>query len=234
MSDIKIIQSAFMQFNRRAEGLSQDILTRTFVDAEPLFIQLSSKNHQILYGRRGTGKTHAIKVLMETITRKKGIPIYIDLRVVGSNGAIYADPTRPLPERATRLLIDVLEALESELIQIAVRIIDTSPDPNQITLRVDDLSAAIRAVEVKGAVEIEELREVNKSSGAAGSIGAKLGGAPEATLGLSLHDESSGRNTFKSKANVAPRTSVDFGTLQAALAGLLIVLDFSPSVDTDR
>ena len=135
----------------------------------------------------------------------------------------------PLPERATRLLIDVLEALESELIQIAVRIIDTSPDPNQITLRVDDLSAAIRAVEVKGAVEIEESREVNKSSGAAGSIGAKLGGAPEATLGLSLHDESSGRNTFKSKANVAPRTSVDFGTLQAALAGLLIVLN-SPQV----
>jgi hypothetical protein len=60
---VKAIQAeaAFIQFDRRAEKLSQDILARTFVDAEPLFIQLSSRNHQVLYGRRGTGKTHALK-----------------------------------------------------------------------------------------------------------------------------------------------------------------------------
>jgi hypothetical protein len=58
---IKSIQAAFMQFDRRAEKLSQELLAKTFVDAEPLFIQLSSRNHQVLYGRRGTGKTHALK-----------------------------------------------------------------------------------------------------------------------------------------------------------------------------
>jgi hypothetical protein len=40
---IKMIQAAFIQFDRRAEKLSQDLLAKTFVDAEPLFIQLSSK-----------------------------------------------------------------------------------------------------------------------------------------------------------------------------------------------
>jgi Cdc6-like AAA superfamily ATPase len=84
--DIKRIQAAFMQFDRRAEKVSQEILTRTFVDAEPLFIQLSSKNHQVLYGRRGTGKTHALKFLAEKISEQGETSIYVDLRAVGSNG----------------------------------------------------------------------------------------------------------------------------------------------------
>src|ERR1022692_1429308 len=93
---IKDIQAAFMQFDRRAEKLSQEILARTFVDAEPLFIQLSSKNHQVLYGRRGTGKTHALKFLAESISLQGDKAIYIDLRAVGSNGSIYADQERPI------------------------------------------------------------------------------------------------------------------------------------------
>jgi Cdc6-like AAA superfamily ATPase len=117
---IKTIQAAFMQFDRRAEKLSQDILAKTFVDAEPLFIQLSSKNHQVLYGRRGTGKTHALKFLGDTIAASGDAAIYIDLRTIGSNGSIYSDLQRSLPERATRLLTDVLEALEMELTRIAV------------------------------------------------------------------------------------------------------------------
>jgi Cdc6-like AAA superfamily ATPase len=66
---IKTIQAAFIQFDRRAEKLSQDLLAKTFVDAEPLFIQLSSRNHQVLYGRRGTGKTHALKFLGTALAR---------------------------------------------------------------------------------------------------------------------------------------------------------------------
>jgi Cdc6-like AAA superfamily ATPase len=126
--EVLAIQAAFMQFDRRAEKVSQEILTKTFVDAEPLFIQLSSKNHQILYGRRGTGKTHALKYLAEKISEAGGIPIYIDLRVIGSNGSIYTDLNRSLSERATRLVTDVLAALENELIQISIAKIDSAPN----------------------------------------------------------------------------------------------------------
>jgi Cdc6-like AAA superfamily ATPase len=100
---IKTIQAAFIQFDRRAEKLSQDLLAKTFVDAEPLFIQLSSRNHQVLYGRRGTGKTHALKFLGDSISANGDAAIYIDLRTIGSNGSIYSDTQRSLPERATRL-----------------------------------------------------------------------------------------------------------------------------------
>jgi len=87
--ELKAIQAVFMRFERRSEKVSQEILARTFVDAEPLFIQLSSRNHQVLYGRRGTGKTHALKFLAEQIQGQNELSIYVDLRTVGSNGSIY-------------------------------------------------------------------------------------------------------------------------------------------------
>ena len=153
ISAIQNIQAAFMQFDRRAEKVSQEILARTFVDAEPLFIQLSSRNHQVLYGRRGTGKTHALKYLAELISAKLEKPIYVDLRSVGSNGSIYSDGQRSLAERASRLIVDVLQAIEQELMQLAIEQIDAAPDAAQITLRLDDLGSAIRSVEVKGLAE---------------------------------------------------------------------------------
>ena len=99
-TEIQNIQAAFMQFDRRAEKVSQEILARTFVDAEPLFIQLSSRNHQVLYGRRGTGKTHALKYLAESIRANSETPIYVDLRSVGSNGSIYSDADSVLWQNA--------------------------------------------------------------------------------------------------------------------------------------
>ena len=228
--DIKRIQSAFMQFNRRAEGVSQDILTKTFVDAEPLFIQLSSKNHQILYGRRGTGKTHALKFLMETVIKKGGAPVYIDLRVVGSNGAIYSDPGRPITERATRLLTDVLVALESELIQIAVAQIDSSPDPKQISLRIDDLAEAIRAVEVRGSIEKEETTEDAAASQSDAKAGVSLDPSKlKVSADVAGKLSSSIKTSSKTKTTGRLRASIAFGTLQSALSGLLAVLG-SPEV----
>ena len=219
-----------MQFNRRAESLSEEILSKTFVDAEPLFIQLSSRNHQIIYGRRGTGKTHALKYLMRFVAEKGGAPIYIDLRLVGSNGAIYSDSQRPIAERATRLLVDVLEAIESELIRIAVAAIDKAPDPNQITLRVDDLSQATRMVEVKGPVEQERTSESSASLGSEKRAAIKADPTAAALSGeFNRKTTSATKEASRTKSAGELRTSIDFGNLQAALSGLLEVLG-SPQV----
>src|SRR5277367_351389 len=109
-NSIATIQECFMQFSLRAEKVHDDILTKTFVDAAPLMIQLSARNNQVLYGRRGTGKTHALKYLADQIRDAGGYPIYLDLRTIGSNGSIYGDQQKSRSERATRLILDVLEA----------------------------------------------------------------------------------------------------------------------------
>jgi hypothetical protein len=227
MSAIQNIQAAFMQFDRRAEKVSLEILAKTFVDAEPLFIQLSSRNHQVFYGRRGTGKTHALKYLAESIRAKGDKPIYVDLRSVGSNGSIYSDGQRSLAERASRLIVDVLEAIEQELMQIAVEQIDTSPDPAQITLRLDDLGAAIRSVEVRGSVEQEHTHGHSREVGS--SVSAKL--LPTVSLGVeaSASNKESSTQLSKSKKSGDEHISIDFGTLQGALSGLINVLG-SPSI----
>lgn len=221
MEELKAIQAVFMQFERRSEKVSQQILARTFVDAEPLFIQLSSKNHQVLYGRRGTGKTHALKFLAEQIQAQNERSIYIDLRTVGSNGSIYNDYQRPLSERATRLITDVLESLEQELMALAVAQIDTAPDANQITLRLDDLSAAIRTVEVKGSVEKEDTLIDSAKSAASAKVGLDSRGA---SLRFNANADNSLATSKRIKEVGEQRTSIDFGNLQTALSGLLDVL----------
>lgn len=50
---------------KRAETSERSALVETFVDSGSLLTLLSSKDHQIIYGRRGTGKTHALLYLHE-------------------------------------------------------------------------------------------------------------------------------------------------------------------------
>lgn len=217
---IKTIQAAFIQFDRRAEKLSQDLLAKTFVDAEPLFIQLSSKNHQVLYGRRGTGKTHALKFLGDSISANGDAAIYIDLRTVGSNGSIYSDAQRSLPERATRLLADVLEALEMELTRIALYSIDDNGDAEQITLRLDDFGKSLRTVEVRG--NVEEESSSAQSGETSSNASAALQKDPQLTIGATK--KNSANQSFRVKRAGEQIVSIDFGTLQTALTGLIEVL----------
>src|SRR5688572_19551026 len=104
----KEINLAFMKLSKRAEGVERATLVETFVDVGPLFTLLSSRDHQVFYGRRGTGKTHALVFLANTLSEAGDLPIYIDMRTIGSTGGLYADQQVPLQERATRLLMDTL------------------------------------------------------------------------------------------------------------------------------
>jgi Cdc6-like AAA superfamily ATPase len=68
--NLKNVHKALLNFNKRAERASSEILVSNFVDSEPLFDLLSTPNNQIIYGRRGTGKTHALKYLAESVERR--------------------------------------------------------------------------------------------------------------------------------------------------------------------
>jgi hypothetical protein len=61
----------------------------------------------------------------ESHTSNGDLPVYIDMRTIGSTGGIYADSSIPLPERATRLLMDTLGSIHSGLLEFA-----TNPEGN--------------------------------------------------------------------------------------------------------
>jgi cold shock CspA family protein len=149
------INTAFVGISRRAESVDRKTLVQTFVDLGPLIPVLSSKDHQVVYGRRGTGKTHALLYVTEQLKTGNAVPVYIDLRNMGSSGGIYADTQLPLTQRATRLLLDVLGAVHESLVEHAV-----STDLDLATLGpiLDRVAASITELEVVGEVHRESKR----------------------------------------------------------------------------
>lgn len=107
---------AFLRVVRRAERQDDEILQKTFVDVGPVFSTLLSLDHQIIFGRRGTGKTHLLSVLRQTRRALGEVVVQLDMRTIGSAGGIYSDPSKSIPQRATSLLVDVLAAIHGALL----------------------------------------------------------------------------------------------------------------------
>jgi hypothetical protein len=233
------INLAFVGISRRAESVDRATLVRTFVDVGPLFAVLSTNDHQIVFGRRGTGKTHALLYAAEKSKKDKNVAIYIDLRYIGSSGGIYGDPNLPLPQRATRLLLDVLGSLHEGLLRIAL---DGDIDLSKIGPALDNLADASTVVEVVGETTQETKSSADNETKT--SSGAKLAIAMKPSLDLS-----SGQTVSQNahlEATVAhkgvSRCRVHFGSVSTALsnivqavtpARILIVLDEWSTVPLD-
>src|SRR3954453_23799524 len=85
------INTAIARLLRRADEEDPATLAETFVDVNALFARLSSRDSQVVFGRRGTGKTHALKYLAEKLRAEGQTVVYLDLRLLGSSGGIYND-----------------------------------------------------------------------------------------------------------------------------------------------
>jgi Cdc6-like AAA superfamily ATPase len=87
--------SQILQRSERQEEVSK--LIETFVDVGVL-PQLENRNNQILYGRRGTGKTHVLRVLGTRLAAAGHAVLYIDARVLGSTTQ-FSDANIPMSTR---------------------------------------------------------------------------------------------------------------------------------------
>ncbi|CAN5143547.1 hypothetical protein BH10PSE12_BH10PSE12_16600 [soil metagenome] len=221
---LKTIQKTLIGFNKRAERASEESLVATFVDSAPLFDLLSTQNNQIIYGRRGTGKTHALKVLAESVEAKGDHQVFLDLRSVGSNGSIYSDSSRTMVERASTLLVDVLDGLLHEFYSIALNVIDTHLHPDEVTRRLDALQMAVSTVKVTGDVteEVQHKEDSKRNSG----ISAKLSLGMSAGLDLTGAGGREIGQAMSKKSTRSGREAVylNFGTIAAAVADLIAIL----------
>lgn len=78
------------QFNRalnlipkRAEQRHSERLRETFLDSG-VAVALEAIDHQVVYGRRGTGKTHALRYIESQIQSRGDVAVYADLRTKGA------------------------------------------------------------------------------------------------------------------------------------------------------
>lgn len=145
---------AFLRIAKRAERQDDATLARTFVDFGAVIAALSSVDHSLIYGRRGTGKTHLLTVLRTAQEKEGTVAVQLDMRNIGSTGGLYSDPNIPIAQRATRLLIDVLAAIHSGLYEQAVAA-DARVDLGAAGRALDDFFEAHREVRVVGTTTVE-------------------------------------------------------------------------------
>lgn len=157
------ITKSILQLVKRAEKYTSQELVETFVDVGQLFTLLESPDHQILYGRRGTGKTHILNYLVSQINDKGHCALSIDLRTVGSTGGIYSDHGIPLPERATRLLVDTLNVIHDKILDYIIRN-DDRYDLSIFGPLLDKIAEAVSEVKILGPVQEERSIEDNDDS----------------------------------------------------------------------
>ncbi len=214
---------ALIKVVKRAERQDDDVLQKTFVDLGGVFDTLGSSDHQILFGRRGTGKTHLLTVLRQRRRQLGEVALQLDMRTIGSAGGIYADGTIPLPYRATRLLIDVLAAIHSGLMEQATGhtpLVDLGVSGEAL----NDFFDAHSTVKVQGSVTVEQSSTHEESN--AGEFGATL--KVSATPAVDV----SGKASFGTKAAIAGKRvttgtetyRVNFGSVGTAMRALVNTL----------
>lgn len=162
------------QVAKRAENMASELLRNTFVPVRSLMAHLEAPEHHVLFGRRGTGKTHLLRYLQDQKAAQGCLAIYLDLRKIGSPEDIISAEPESFSERATGLLVDVVEHIHNEVYD-EVLTDRWTPLLSGISEGLDALAGAATQIRVIGETEVERQEEVaaqaERSRGVAVAVG---------------------------------------------------------------
>jgi hypothetical protein len=220
VNDQQILNSALMSIPSRSEKNEQSVLVDTFVEAGTLFKRLSTVDNQIIYGRRGTGKTHTLQYLASERIKAGEVTAYADLNALGSAASVYSDATLSIPIRATTLLRDLLVAIHEEFRRAIAH------EPERLELQncspwLTELLDQINTVQVVGETEINEQTDERRKGATKAAAGveispafAKLSASGEATE----EREDTTRTGVRKKG--VERYHIKFGGVNSAIRSL--------------
>lgn len=162
-------------------------LVGAFVDVG-ILAQVQNTNNQIMYGRRGTGKTHIFRVLESILASSApNIVVYIDARTLGSTSQ-FSDPTVPLPTRCTALFRDILGEIHTVLLE---HIVDLGgPEAEASLVELDGLAQVVTEpfttqIPEKSATRISERTSEGATAEASLAVGSPA--HSKLALGSSTH-----------------------------------------------
>lgn len=196
------INSILMRLAKRAEKLQPEHLVKSFVDVGPTYTLLSSTDNQIMFGRRGTGKTHFLAVLNNEIINKGIISVPIDMRLIGSTGGIFSDRNIPLSERATRLLSDTLCMIHEVILEFVFE--NDLENATEIAQLLNEFIEQATALSIEGISE-EEMGLSNQFANSSAlkadfsnqGISAGLSTSKQITSGDSARNKITGKKTLR-------------------------------------
>lgn len=213
-----LVKQAVSKISERSEKQTEvDKIQASFVDTGVIG-QLDNKNSQILFGRRGTGKTHALKYLEESLKKDaEGCVVYIDCRTLGST-AQFSDESIALPRRCLMLFKDMLDPILNELYSW---IISTFTDDEgayqflEYISQLEQVAVALSTSQRKEAIELAQQSELRNESG------AKLSISDSPSLTVNSSRVSSGNISSKESYQVTHEEKIHFPDLHVQLSSLL-------------
>lgn len=141
--------------SKRAESYDASHLASSFVEIGNVPTLLRNNDSAIIFGRRGTGKTHLLSYLASLLKAGGGVVVSIDMRTIGSSSGLYADPGLLLSERATRLLRDTANAIHERILEAYTEPSDAVYGQDIIS-GLDQLLDAANSLVIDGALTREE------------------------------------------------------------------------------
>ena len=134
--------STISSISQRAERILDDNkVIKTYVEVG-ILPQIANGNNQIIYGRRGTGKTHLFRYLENHLKHnQKSIVIYLDSRTLGS-AADYNNTNIPLNKRCISLFKDIVDELYDKALHFIAY--EAPKDAEKAIEALDNISAATR------------------------------------------------------------------------------------------
>ena len=218
------INKAFGRFILRADRQEDDVLERTFVEFGSAANSLMSIDHQIVFGRRGTGKTHLLTHIKQNRRADGEVAIQLDLRTIGSSNGIYGDTTISVVQRASRLLLEVLSAIHSSLLDSALET-NTKVDLGTVGPLLDQYLDVIREVKVVGTTTVESTNTIELSENAslkiAGGISSK---GPQLSVDTGFGTTGKDAQTAKVIRQGQEVAHVSFGSVGTAIRKLVAAL----------
>lgn len=211
------------QISKRAEDLTPKEQAQSFVSIRRTEGALKSRDSRVIFGRRGTGKTHILSYLATLIHERNEFGCVVDLRTLGSNNSIYSDASISHAARATTLIRDLVSAIHFSILELY-----TDPKrklkDKKITDALDRLADCVKSVMV---TEQQEVRgKVSSSEAASIKAGGEISMAavPSAKLTASSDVSEGSASEWEAKFTGKTRLSVNMGNAYAALNDICSLL----------
>lgn len=202
----------------RAEQNPDDQLRETFADSG-ITVSLESINNQVIYGRRGTGKTHTLRHLQERLRDTGDLAIYIDLRTIGSPGSVINEHSTSLTVRASNLLVDLLHHIHDAILEATIDDDSLISDARFVD-NLDSFLESITTLVVDGTTEIASSMHDSTERRSGGELGGILSSAPE-VRGSHGHLDTSNHSTESTRTvSGSEHLTLNFSDISLALRNL--------------
>jgi hypothetical protein len=214
--DTKDLMRLALGLSKRAESYDAEHLAASFVEIGNVPTLLRNNDSAIIFGRRGTGKTHLLSYLASQIKLTGTVAISIDMRTIGSSSGLYSDPGINLSERATRLLRDTGNAIHEGILE-AYTDPNSGPFGSGIIAGLDQFVDAANNVSIDGAVTREQAIQENNERTSNAQVGGTASATPSFTASYGTTSKLGFSEIDKESVSGKEFIRINFGSLTSAL-----------------